>query len=145
LKKDLISYLLIYIQDFNKKKKILEEDSILENDNLRDLNDLNDLDLHKKHYKLLRLDSYDIYPNERDLIQPRYDCANQDKENYYFNNEDINTDEDYDSLKVDSVSPFPLYYKPITKTFHFYNIISNKKIKDIEADNVILKINENFE
>jgi hypothetical protein len=74
-----------------------------------------------------------------------YDYANQDKWDYYFNNEDINTDEDYDSLEVDSPSPFSTYYEHNIKVFYFYNIIPKSEIKNIETENDVLKMDKNFE
>jgi hypothetical protein len=100
--------------------KFLKEDISL---NDKDPTDLNNHDLDEQHYKLLPLDSYDIDEDEKDLYQSRYDYANLNKIDFYFNNEDINIDEDYDSLQENSPPPSPLYLELLTKTFDFYNIV----------------------
>jgi hypothetical protein len=46
--------------------------------NFDDPRDENDPDLGKNHYKVLLLDSYIVYKNEKNLPQPHYDYVYQD-------------------------------------------------------------------
>jgi hypothetical protein len=120
---------------------MLEEDSALDIDHPRDKNNP---DLDKDHYKLLHLDSYIPYENEKNLAQPRYDYVYQDKDDYYFKDEDINTDQDYDSLEVDSQYAFSFEIEPRICVVDFLNIIPKNKINYIKTVNNAYELNENL-
>jgi hypothetical protein len=52
------------------------------------------------------LDGYIVYENEKNFAQVCYDYIYQDKDYYFFKDKEIKTDEDFDSLDINS----PQYY-----------------------------------
>jgi hypothetical protein len=87
----------------NKVGKFLNEDISLNDDDPRDVNDP---EINMMYHKPLPLDSYEIYENERNLIQPHNYYLHQDEDKFNF--KDI-AEED-DSLNPKSTNQYDHVY-----------------------------------